>query len=176
MPIEWLYLGVGFLFAVLFCKAVEIIVERARSLFVGKSDVIDLYLFKMELNALNKKIDALRIKLDSLKIGVNALNTKLDSLSRKQLSLVPASPGSMLEYTTGNSEDTWTRDALVSETSIAPTVGDATPDDTWTRDTLVSDAPIVPTISQPDLNPTWTRDGGDKLVVDPSSPSPLSRV
>ena len=42
MPIESmsiLYLGVGFLFVVLFCKALEIIVERATILFVSKKDV-----------------------------------------------------------------------------------------------------------------------------------------
>ena len=81
----------------------------------------------MELNELNIKIDALRIKLDgnldALKIEVNALNSKLKSTATEQLSLVPASPTPMLEDTRGNSENTWIRDALVSETSIAPTIG-----------------------------------------------------
>jgi hypothetical protein len=189
MPIEStsiLYLGVGFLFVVLFCKALEIIVERATilfvgkkdvrvtSLFVGEKDVIDL--FRMELNELNIKIDALRIKLDgnfdALKLEVNALNSKLESTATEQLSLVPASP--TLEDTWGNSENTWIRDALVSETSIAPTIGEFTSNDTWTRDTPVSDATTAPTISQVTSNDTWTRDVGDKSVVEPSSLSPLA--
>ena len=191
MPIESmsiLYLGVGFLFVVLFCKALEIIVERATilfvgkkdvrvtSLFVGEKDVIDL--FRMELNELNIKIDALRIKLDgnldALKIEVNALNSKLKSTATEQLSLVPASPTPMLEDTWGNSENTWIRDALVSETSIAPTIDEFTSNDTWTRDTPVSDATTAPTISQVTSNDTWTRDVGDKSVVEPSSLSPLA--
>ena len=161
MPIESisiLYFGVWFLFVVLFCKALEIIVERAKSLFVGKNevrvtslfvdekDVIDL--FRTGLNELNIKVNALRIKLDgdldALKIEVNALNTKLESTARmtEQSSVMPASAIPMLEDTWGNSEDTWTRGALVSETSIAPTIGESTSNETWTRDTVVSDAPI----------------------------------
>ena len=191
MPIESmsiLYLGVGFLFVVLFCKALEIIVERATILFVGKKkdvrvtslfvgeDVIDL--FRMELNELNIKIDALRIKLDgnldALKIEVNALNSKLESTATEQLSLVPASPTPMLEDTGGNSKNTWIRDALVSETSIAPTIDESTSNDTWTRDTPVSDATTAPTISEVTSNDTWTRDVGDKSVVEPSSLSALA--
>lgn len=191
MPIESmsiLYLGVGFLFVVLFCKALEIIVERATILFVGKKkdvrvtslfvgeDVIDL--FRMELNELNIKIDALRIKLDgnldALKIEVNALNSKLESTATEQLSLVQASPTPMLEDTGGNSKNTWIRDALVSETSIAPTIDESTSNDTWTRDTPVSDATTAPTISEVTSNDTWTRDVGDKSVVEPSSLSPLA--
>ena len=191
MPIESmsiLYLGVGFLFVVLFCKALEIIVDRATILFVGKKDVrvtslfVDekdvIDLFRMELNELNIKIDALRIKLDgnldALKIEVNALNSKLESTATEQLSLVPASPTPMLEDTWGNSENTWIRDALVSETSIAPTIDEFTSNDTWTRDTPVSDATTAPTISQVTSNDTWTRDVGDKSVVEPSSLSPLA--
>ena len=191
MPIESmsiLYLGVGFLFVVLFCKALEIIVERATilfvgkkevrvtSLFVGENDVIDL--FRMELNELNIKIDALRIKLDgnldALKIEVNALNSKLELTATEQLSLVPASQTPMLEDTWGNSENTWIRDAPVSETSIAPTIDKSTSNDTWTRDRPVSDATTAPTISQVTSNDTWTRDVGDKSVVEPSSLSALA--
>jgi hypothetical protein len=169
MPIEAisiLYVGVGFLLVVLFCKALEIIVERATILFVGKKDVrvtslfvreqdVDLFI---ELNELNIKIDALRIKLNALKLEVNALNSKLESLPREQLSLMPASAVPMLKDTCGNSEDTSNLGALVSETSIAPTIGESTSDNTWTRNTLVSDAPITPTSSQPVSNDTWTRD------------------
>jgi hypothetical protein len=169
MPIEAmsiLFIGVGFLFVVLFCKALEIIVERATILFVGKKDVrvtslfvgekdIDLF---MELNELNIKIDALRIKLDALKIEVNALNSKLESPPREQLSLMPASAVPMLKDTCGNSEDASTRDTLVSETSIAPTIGESSSDNTWTRNTLVNDAPITSTSSQPVSNDTWMRD------------------
>jgi hypothetical protein len=178
MPIESIsifYVGVGVLFVVLFCKAVEIIVERATSLFVGKTevrvtslfvdekDVIDL--LRMGLNELNIKINALRIKLDgdldALKVEVNALNSKLESAVRMtEQSNVMASPIPMLEDTWGNSEATWTRGALVSETSIAPTIGESSSNDTWTRDTVVSDAPIVPTISEVTSNDTFTRDVG----------------
>jgi hypothetical protein len=184
MPIESisiLYVGVGFLFVVLFCKAVEIIVERATTLFVGKKevrvtslfvdekDVIDL--FRTGLNELNTKINALRIKLDgnldALKVEVNALNSKLESTARmtEQSTVMPASPMPMLEDTWGNSEDTWTCGALVSETSIAPTIGESTSNDTWTRDTAVSDAPIVPTISQVTSNDTFTRDVGNVVMA-----------
>jgi hypothetical protein len=182
MPIESmsiLYLGVGFFFVALFCKALEIIVERATilfvgkkdvrvtSLFVGEKDVIDL--FRMELNELNIKIDALRIKLDgnldALKIEVNALNSKLGSTATEQSSLVPTSPTPKLEDTWGNGENTWTRGALVNETSIAPTIGESTSNDTWTRDTAVSDAPIVPTISQVTSNDTFTRDVSNVVMA-----------
>jgi hypothetical protein len=180
MPIEAIsimYVGVGFLLIVLFCKALEIVVERAVTLFVGKKkDVIDL--LRMELNALNKKIDALRIeldgKLDALKIEVNALNSKLESMPTERLSLVPTSQTPTLEDTWGNNGDTWTRDALASETSITPTVCESTSNETWTRDTLVSHAPITPTIDQGTSNDTWTRDAGDKSVVEPSSLSRLA--
>jgi hypothetical protein len=172
MPIEStsiLYIGVGFLFVVLICKILEIIVERATilfvgkkkdvrvtSLFVGEKDVIDL--FRMELNELNIKIDAVRIKLD----GMNAPNSKLESTARmtERSSLLQALPTPMVEDTTGNSKDTWTRDALVNETSIAPSIGESTSNDTWTRGTGVSDAPITPTISQVTSNDTYTRDVG----------------
>jgi hypothetical protein len=192
MPIEStsiLYIGVGFLFVVLFCKILEIIVERATilcvgkkkdvrvtSLFVGEKDVIDQ--FRMELNELNIKIDALRINLDgnldALKIEVNALNSKLESTATEQLSLVAASPTPMLEGTWGNSEDPWISDALVGETPIAPTIDESTSNDTWTRDTPVSDATTAPTISHVTSNDTWTRNVGDKSVVETSSLSPLA--
>jgi len=184
MPIESisvLYVGVGFLFVVLFCKALEIIVERATSLFVGKTEVrvtslfVDenevIDLFRTGLNELNIKINALRIKLDgnldALKVEVNALNSKLESTARmtEQSTVMPASPMPMLEDTWDNSEDTWTRGALVSETSIAPTIGESTSNDTWARDTAVSDAPIVPTISQVTSNDTFTRDVGNVVMA-----------
>ena len=153
--ISILYVGVGFLFAALFCKALEIIVERATSLFVAKTEVrvTSLFvddkddLFRTGLNELNIKINALGIKLDgsldALKIEVNALNSKLESTARmtEQSSAVGVSPTPMRENTWGNSEDTWTRGALVSETSIAPTIGESTSNNTWTRDPVVSDAP-----------------------------------
>jgi len=179
--ISVLYVGVGFLFVVLFCKALEIIVERATSLFVGKTEVrvtslfVDenevIDLFRTGLNELNIKINALRIKLDgnldALKVEVNALNSKLESTARmtEQSTVMPASPMPMLEDTWGNSEDTWTRGALVSETSIAPTIGESTSNDTWARDTAVSDAPIVPTISQVTSNDTFTRDVGNVVMA-----------
>jgi len=62
------------------------------------------------------------VYLDALKNEVNALNSKLESTATVQLGLVPASPTPMREDTWGNSENTWVRDALVSETSIAPTI------------------------------------------------------
>src|SRR5262245_19314093 len=161
MPIEStsiLYVGVGFLVVVLFCKAFEIIVERATILFVGKKKVRVTSLFidekdvidslRTELNELNIKIDALRIKLDgnfdALKIEVNALNNKLESTARmtEQSSLLQALPTPIVEDTRGNGEDTWTRDALVNETSMAPAIGESTSKDVWTRDVGKSDSVV----------------------------------
>jgi hypothetical protein len=150
MPIEWLYLGVGFLVVVLFCKALEIIVDRATSQFFGKNDVLNLNVLRMELNAVNKEIDGLRIihegKLDALEIEVNTLNSKLESMPAKWLSLVPTSP--MQKDTGGKSEDTWTRD----ETSIAPTIAASTSNDTWTRgvgDKTLAEPPLPIPLGEP---------------------------
>ena len=139
MPIESisiLYVGVGFLFVVLFGKALEIIVRRATSLFVGKKDVLvtnlfvgekDLDLFRMELNELNIKIDALRIKLSRM---------------NEQSSLLQPLPIPMVEDPRGNNEDTWSRDALVNETSIAPTIGESTSNNPGARDVGKGDSVV----------------------------------
>ena len=189
-PMALLYVGVGFLFIVLFCKALEIIVERVTSLFVGKKDVrikslfVDeknvIDLFRVELHELNIKINALRIELDgkrdALKIEVNARNSKLGSIPSEQLSLVPASPTPILENPWDNSEDTWALGALVSETSIAPTIDEPASNDTWSRNTPVSDAPIAPTTCQVTSNDTWARGVGDKTALEPSSSSRLAET
>jgi hypothetical protein len=189
MPIEAIsimYVGVGFLLVLLFCKALEIVVERAATLFVGKKkDIIDL--LRMEINALNIKFDALRIKLDgqldALKIEVNALDRKVESTAKviEQLSLGPALPtlsrGMLVDNSSSDGqlvpEDTWTRDTLVSNASIAPTIDDSSSHDTWDRDTLVSNGSIAPTIDDSSSHDTWTR---DILVSDASITRTSSQV
>lgn len=120
------------LVGLLFCKAVEFVVDWATRGFGKKIDPIDL--LRMELNGLNIKIDAFGNKLDYLKTEVNAVKAKLGSLEKltEQHGFVPASRSS------GMSEDTWQRSELVQDEPIstAPTMR-STSADSWTRDTGV---------------------------------------
>jgi hypothetical protein len=138
MPIEsTAALVVLFLVGVLFCKAVEIIVERVRTVFVGNEiDVIELV--RIEVRALHVKVDAIWKKLDDFKIELNEVKTKPGSTAAltQQLSIVPASPTTAQ----GVSEDTWERGEvapLCDELVIAaPTIDQSRSSDTW-RDTSV---------------------------------------
>ena len=58
-----MYVAVGFLFVVLFCKALEIIVVRATGLIAGN-----------KTNAINQ----LRIEFDALKMEIKGLKTELE--------------------------------------------------------------------------------------------------
>ena len=87
-----LYIAAGFLFVILFGKALELLVERAAPFFVGKKNGKDL--LRNQQNALNIKIDALKIKLDALLCEFHALDTKVETMSSQmaqQLSIVPNS-------------------------------------------------------------------------------------
>jgi len=130
-----LYLGIMFFLALLFCKTLEIVVERARRIFVGTNDAIDP--IRMELNALNIKIDALQMKFDGklgvLRTEIDAINTKAQWVATEQLSVVPDSP---TQDAYSNSEDTWIRDARASEASTVSMIPACPSGDTWTRDIL----------------------------------------
>jgi hypothetical protein len=177
--ISIMYLGIGFLFVVLICAALETIVEQTKNLLVGeKKDPIDrlrpeLDALKADLNALH--LNRLRPELDALKADLNALKTKLE-LARyspkmtEPASLVPVLPSTsqaVLEdaWLRGNREGqslqggTWSRDELASDASIIPTLGHSTPGDTWTRAEGLSDFSVVPTVSCATDEDTWIRDG-----------------
>src|SRR5689334_23921072 len=89
-----LYIGIMFLLALLFCKTVEVVVERTRRIFVGTNDALEP--IKMELNALNIKIDGLQLRFDSkfdaLQAEIDAVNAKAVPRGTEQLSVVPDSP------------------------------------------------------------------------------------
>ena len=61
-----LYFAAGFLFLILFGKALQLLVERSLPFFVGKK-TSDYDLLRIEQNALNIKIDALKMKLDAFR-------------------------------------------------------------------------------------------------------------
>jgi len=156
-----LYLGIMFFLAVLFCKALESIVDRARRYFMGTNDVVDS--IKMELNALHIKIDALKSKLDSkldvlktevdalktgfdtkldvLKIEIDAVNSKAEPAATKRLSVVPELPTPLPENVYSNGEDSWTRGVRVIEGSRAPLIPTTNANDTWIRDTHGGETP-----------------------------------
>jgi hypothetical protein len=157
-----LYLAIMFFLAVLFCKTLEIVVEWARRFFVGTNDAIDL--IKIELNALNIKIDALQTKfhgkLDVLRTEMDGLNNKAQWVATEQLSVAPDSPMPMLEDAYSNGEDTWIRDVRANEASTAPTIPTSPSENTWMRDavdkeTVENDRPMILTSTSKD---TWTRD------------------
>jgi len=136
-----LNVGVMFVVALAFCKTLEIVVERARKLFLSTNDCDPI---KMELNALNIKIDALRVKFDgklevlktenrALKNEIDELKNKTESTAPEQFSIMPNSPSSIPEDAYKQSEDTWIRDMRVCEASTVPTIPSSTSDDTWTR-------------------------------------------
>ena len=139
MPIESIVaLVVLFLVGLLFCKAVEIIVEPVRTVFVGDEiDVIELV--RIEVRALHIKVDAIWKKLDDFEIERDELKTKPESTAAltQQLSIVPALPTTAQ----GMPEDTWERGEvtpLCDELVIAaPTIDQSSSSDTWTRDTSV---------------------------------------
>ena len=134
MPIESIAtLVVLFLIGLVFCKALEFIVERARS-FGHETAVSDL--LRNELRILHIKVDAVWKNLDDVKIELNEIKTKLESTAAmtEQLIIVPASPTTVHEAP----EDTWERgeftplhDELVT---TASTIEQSTSEDTWTRD------------------------------------------
>jgi len=75
MPIESIVAVVALFFVgLLFCKAVEIIVERVGSVFGNEIDVIELV--RIEVRALHVKVDAIWKKLDDFKIELNQVKTK----------------------------------------------------------------------------------------------------
>jgi hypothetical protein len=107
MPIEAisiLYLGIGFLLVVLFCKALEIIVERATTLFVGKK---------------KDPIDQLRIELGAIKTEIMAVETDLQAISTKMKTELEAIATQITE--------------LTARVSISPITSQVAQADTWPR-------------------------------------------
>src|SRR5262249_46122660 len=160
MPIESIsimYVAVGFLFVVLFCKALEIIVVRATGLIAGN-----------KTNAINQ----LRIEFDALKMEIKGLKTELEVTAHStkmaaHASLVPASPTTyqVLQDAAWSrdvggrliQEDTWSRVERINNTPITPVVGQSTSDDTWTRDELLGGMSITSTIDNVTSENSWTR-------------------
>jgi hypothetical protein len=152
-----LYLGVGFLLVVLFCKALEIIVERAATLFVGKKkDPIDL--LRIELGAIKTEIMPVVTELQAIstkmKIELEAIATQITEL-RGRVSISPSQVAQADTWQRGNSESQplqgyassandqnqeATRDKPEDDTSIVPTIDQSIERDTWTRDVDKSDS------------------------------------
>jgi hypothetical protein len=171
MPIQSIsvmYLGIGILFAVLLCVAVQAVVEQTTKLLVSeKIDPVNL--LRPELEALKADLNALHLnrlgpELDGVKTDVNTLTTKLEMVTysmRERANLATTSRAL--------SEDTWSRDNSESQSiqqdpgsrgelaTDIPTLGQSVSGDTWTRDEPPTDVSLVPTISHSTDEDTWTR-------------------
>jgi hypothetical protein len=153
MPIEAisiLYVGVGFLLVVLFCKALEIIVERAATLFVGKKkDPIDQ--LRIELGAIKTEIETeLQAISTKMKTELDEITTQITELTaRVSISPITSQVAQADTWPRGNSESQplqgyastgndqnqeATRDEPAGDTSLVPMIDQSTAGDTWTRD------------------------------------------
>ena len=168
MPIESLsimYLGIGVLFAVFMCVAVQTIAERTTKLRVGqKKDAVNL----------------LRPQPDALKADVNALKTKLEMVrystkltEHPNLVPVPPTTSQLLLEETWSRGNTWSGDEPVSDASIIPTADQSPPGDTWTRDERISDFSVPPTVSRSTNEDTWIRDDSTPASPDRSKGATL---
>ena len=129
----------GFLFLILFGKALELLVERTRSFWGGKK-TSENDLLRIEQNALNIKIDALKMKLDAFRSELHALSARVDTMPAQlpeQSSIAPTSettwPEAEIEDNSAE-QNTWARRANVDDKlSVARTTNEGASGDTWTR-------------------------------------------
>jgi len=169
MPIEAIsimYVGVGFLLIVLFCKALEIVVERATILFVSKKDVRVTSLFLDEKDA----IDLLRMELGPIKTEIMAVETELQAISTKMKTELEAIATQITELKGLVSispitnqvaqADTWSRGNSESQPEQGYASSRNDQNQEATRDEPEGDTSLVPTIDQSTAGDTWTRDAG----------------
>jgi len=123
-----LFIGVIFFLAVWLGK---LAVGRATS--IRKNE--DLDPVKTELHALNVKFNSLRNEFDVLKTEIIALKIKAQPAKHVQNSTT-----SILKDAHANAEDTWNRDARVSELPFASMMPPQSPfDDIWARDAVLKE-------------------------------------
>jgi hypothetical protein len=187
MPIESLsimYLGIGVLFAVFICVAVQTIADRTTKLRVGQEkDAVNLLrpqpdALKADVNAHHLNLP--RAELDALKADLNSLRTKLEMVTystklTEHPSLVPVPPttSQLLLEETWSRGNTWSRDEPLSDASIIPTADQSPPGDTWTRDERISDFSVPPTLSRSTSEDTWIRDDSTPASPDRSKGATL---